>query len=63
MGEFVLMLTSVEFSEQDFKNFLFWYNRSFKDERKPTIKDQNTLTKVKAFIISNQEDQEEFLDI
>ena len=48
----------VEFSLHDCKNVIYWYEIAFKRKHKPTQSDTNTFTKIKAFAISEQEDNE-----
>ena len=47
-------LSGVYFTEKDFKNILLWHDLAYQ-ERDPTQQDQNTRTKLLAFLITTQE--------
>ena len=46
---------SVTFDLRDCKNILLWYERCFK-KKQPTQRDINTVTKIKAYAISESEE-------
>ncbi len=48
----------IELTLKDCKNILLWYELCFKRKNKPSQADINTLTKIKAFAISEKEDRE-----
>ena len=45
---------------KDCKNILLWYELYFKKKNKPTQADMNTYTKIKAFAISEKEEDDRF---
>ena len=49
-------LSGVYFTEKDFKNILLWHDLAYQ-EREPTRQDQNTRTKLLAFLITTQEER------
>ena len=50
----------VDLTVKDCKNILLWYELYFKKKNKPTQADMNTYTKIKAFAISEKEEDDRF---
>ena len=48
-------LSGVYFTEKDFKNILLWHDLAYQ-QRDSTQEDQNTKTKLLAFLITTQEE-------
>ena len=51
---------AVDLTVKDCKNILLWYELYFKKKNKPTQADMNTYTKIKAFAISEKEEDDRF---
>ena len=50
----------IDLTVKDCKNILLWYELYFKKKNKPTQADMNTYTKIKAFAISEKEEDDRF---
>jgi|TARA_B110000116_G_scaffold232036_1_gene215257 hypothetical protein len=55
-----MMGVHVGLTIKDCKNILLWYELYFKKKNKPTQADMNTYTKIKAFAISEKEEDDRF---
>ena len=55
-----MMGVHVGLTMKDCKNILLWYELYFKKKNKPTQADMNTYTKIKAFAISEREENDRF---
>ena len=55
-----MMGVHVGLTIKDCKNILLWYELYFKKKNKPTQADMNTYTKIKAFAISENEEDDRF---
>ena len=51
---------SVGLTVNDCKNILLWYELYFKKKNKPTQRDINTYTKIKALAISQKEEDDSY---
>ena len=51
---------SVDLTVNDCKNILLWYELYFKKKNKPTQRDINTYTKIKALAISEKEEDDRY---
>ena len=51
---------SVGLTVNDCKNILLWYELYFKKKKKPTQRDINTYTKIKALAISQKEEDDRY---
>ena len=51
---------SVGLTVDDCKNILLWYELYFKKKNKPTQRDINTYTKIKALAISQKEEDDRY---
>ena len=51
---------SVGLTVNDCKNILLWYELYFKKKNKPTQRDINTYTKIKALAISQKEEDDRY---
>ena len=51
---------SVGLTTKDCKNILLWYELYFKKKNKPTQRDINTYTKIKALAISQKEEDDSY---
>ena len=51
---------SVGLTVNDCKNILLWYELYFKKKNKPTQRDINTYTKIKALAISEKEEDDRY---
>ena len=51
---------SVGLTVNDCKNILLWYELYFKKKNKPTQRDINTYTKIKALAISGKEEDDRY---
>ena len=51
---------SVGLTTKDCKNILLWYELYFKKKNKPTQRDINTYTKIKALAISEKEEDDRY---
>ena len=54
---------SVGLTVNDCKNILLWYELYFKKKNKPTQRDINTYTKIKALAISQKEEDDDRIRI
>ena len=54
---------SVGLTVNDCKNILLWYELYFKKKKKPTQRDINTYTKIKALAISQKEEEDDRIRI
>ena len=50
----------VDLTVRDCKNILLWYELYFKKKNKPTQRDINTYTKIKALVISEKEEDDRY---
>ena len=50
----------VDLTVKDCKNILLWYELYFKKKNKPTQRDINTYTKMKALAISEKEEDDRY---
>ena len=55
-----MMGVHVVITMKDCMNILLWYELYFKKKNKPTQADMNTYTKIKAFAISEKDDDDRF---
>ena len=55
-----MMGVHVGLTIKDCKNILLWYELYFKKKNKPTQADMNTYTKIKAFAISEKEEDDRY---
>ena len=51
---------SIGLTVKDCKNIILWYDLYFKKKNSPTQADMNTYTKIKAFAISEREENDRF---
>ena len=55
-----MIYASVGLTVNDCKNILLWYELYFKKKNKPTQRDINTYTKMKALAISEKEEEDRY---